>query len=60
MASTGGIDRRAIDSKTMQSRQISNLYFAGEFIDVDGPCGGYNIQWALSSGHLAGLLKSKN
>ena len=59
MASTGGIERRAIDSKTMQSRQISNLYFAGEFIDVDGPCGGYNIQWALSSGYLAGLLKSK-
>ena len=59
MASTGGIDRRAIDSKTMQSRQVGNLYFAGEFIDVDGPCGGYNIQWALSSGYLAGLLKSK-
>ncbi len=57
MASTGGVDRKYINSKTMQSRIISNLYCAGEFIDVDGPCGGYNIQWALSSGYHAGLLK---
>ena len=57
MASTGGVDRSTINSKTMQSKEIENLYLAGEFIDVDGPCGGYNIQWALSSGKLAGLLK---
>jgi predicted flavoprotein YhiN len=41
----------------MQSKVLSNLYLAGEFMDVDGPCGGYNIQWALSSGYLAGMLK---
>ena len=57
MASTGGVDRKAVNSKTMQSKEFENLYLAGEFIDVDGPCGGYNIQWALSSGKLAGLLK---
>ncbi|MBE6379391.1 MAG: aminoacetone oxidase family FAD-binding enzyme [Lentisphaerae bacterium] len=59
MASTGGVARTEINANTMQSKRISNLYFAGEFIDVDGPCGGYNIQWALSSGYLAGSLKSK-
>lgn len=57
MASTGGAERSMINSKNMQSKEIENLYFAGEFIDIDGPCGGYNIQWALSSGKLAGLLK---
>ena len=61
MASTGGISRSVINSKTMQCKTIKNLYFAGEYMDVDGPCGGYNIQWALSSGRLAGkLLSSKN
>ena len=59
MASTGGVDRKSVNSKTMQSREIENLYFAGEFIDVDGPCGGYNIQWAFSSGFAAGCLKKQ-
>ena len=57
MASTGGVDRSKINSKTMQSREVANLYLAGEFIDVDAPCGGYNIQWAFSSGYVAGMLK---
>ena len=57
MASTGGLSCSKLKSKTLQSRELNNLYAAGEFIDVDGPCGGYNIQWALSSGHLAGMLK---
>jgi predicted flavoprotein YhiN len=57
MASTGGAAANAINPRTMQSKVLSNLYCAGEFIDVDGPCGGYNIQWALSSGYLAGMLK---
>ena len=57
MASTGGVCRSKINSRTMQSKELENLYFAGEFIDADGPCGGYNIQWALSSGYLAGLLR---
>jgi predicted flavoprotein YhiN len=40
----------------MESRLISGLYFAGEVVDLHGPCGGYNLQWAYSSGHLAGQL----
>jgi predicted flavoprotein YhiN len=38
----------------MESRIVKGLYFAGEIIDIDGPCGGFNLQWAFSSGHLAG------
>lgn len=50
----GGVDTREIDSDTMESRLVKGLYFAGEILDVDGICGGYNLQWAWSSGHLAG------
>lgn len=50
----GGIDTRKIDSSTMESRLISGLYFAGEIIDTDGICGGYNLQFAWATGHLAG------
>ena len=38
----------------MESRLVPDLYFAGEILDVDGICGGYNLQWAWSSGYLAG------
>ena len=41
---------------TMASKLTDGLYFAGEVLDVDGDCGGFNLQWAWSSGHLAGLL----
>lgn len=50
----GGIDTAQIDSKTMRSKLHKGLFFAGEVIDVDGPCGGYNLQFAFSSGFLAG------
>lgn len=50
----GGINTSQIDSKTMQSKLCKNLFFAGEVINVDGPCGGYNLQFAFSSGFLAG------
>ena len=43
-------------SRTMESKLVNGLYFAGEVLDVDGDCGGFNLQWAWSSGHLAGLL----
>jgi len=56
MITRGGIALKEIDSNTMQSKIISGLYFAGEIIDIDGPCGGYNLQWAFSSGYLAGCL----
>lgn len=50
----GGIDTKEINPVTMESKLIKGLYFAGEIIDVDGTCGGYNLQWAWSSGHAAG------
>lgn len=50
----GGIDTREIQEATMESKHIAGLYFAGEIVDVDGICGGYNLQWAWSSGYLAG------
>ena len=50
----GGVDTKEINPETMESLLIKNLYFAGEIMDVDGICGGYNLQWAWSSGYLAG------
>lgn len=50
----GGIDTSEVDADTMESRLIKGLYFAGEILDVDGTCGGYNLQWAWSSGYQAG------
>ena len=50
----GGIVTRDFDEKTMESRIVPSLYACGEVLDVDGDCGGYNLQWAWSSGHLAG------
>jgi len=53
-ATAGGVDLREIDPGTMQSRKISGLYLCGEILDVDGRIGGFNFQWAWSSGHVAG------
>jgi hypothetical protein len=53
-ATAGGIDLREIDVRTMQSRIIPGLYLCGEILDVDGRIGGFNFQWAWSSGYLAG------
>jgi predicted Rossmann fold flavoprotein len=57
MVTTGGINLKEVNSKTMQSRLTNGLYFAGEVLNIDGPCGGYNLQWAFSSGNLAGMLR---
>ncbi|WP_163192681.1 NAD(P)/FAD-dependent oxidoreductase [Clostridium thermarum] len=54
IVTAGGVDTKEIDPSTMNSKIISNLYFAGEVIDVDAYTGGYNIQIALSTGYLAG------
>ncbi len=56
MITRGGIELKQIDSKTMQSRLIEGVYFCGEVVNIDGPCGGYNLQWSFSSGFLAGRL----
>lgn len=50
----GGVDTREVHPKTLESYLVPGLYFAGELLDVDGLCGGYNLQWAWSSGHVAG------
>ena len=50
----GGIDTTEIDPSTMASRLVPGLYFAGEVLDIDGICGGYNLQWAWASGFVAG------
>ena len=50
----GGIETAGFDPNTMQSRLVPGLYACGEVLDVDGDCGGYNLQWAWSSGRLAG------
>lgn len=50
----GGVDTRGISSKTMESNNVRGLYFIGEVLDVAGSLGGFNLQWAWSSGHAAG------
>lgn len=50
----GGVDTRSVDPRTLESTLVEGLYFAGELLDVDGLCGGYNLQWAWSSGYVAG------
>ena len=50
----GGIVTKEFDPATMESRLVPGLYACGEVLDIDGDCGGYNLQWAWSSGHLAG------
>lgn len=50
----GGVDTSEVDPCTMASRLVSGLYFAGEVLDIDGICGGYNLQWAWASGFVAG------
>ena len=50
----GGVRTSEINRETMQSKICDGLYFAGEIIDVDGGCGGFNLQWAWASGMLAG------
>lgn len=50
----GGVDTNALSSKTMEARKIPGLYFIGEAVDITGWLGGYNFQWAWSSGYVAG------
>lgn len=50
----GGVDTRALSSKTMEARAVPGLYFIGEVVDVTGHLGGFNFQWAWASGHACG------
>jgi len=52
--STGGVPLSEINPDSMQSLKVNGLFLAGEILDVNGPCGGYNLQWAFTSGFVAG------
>ena len=51
---SGGVDVKQVRRETLESKLVKGLYFCGEILDVDGICGGYNLQWAWSSGAVAG------
>ena len=55
----GGVVTDGFDPATMESKLVPGLYACGEVLDVDGDCGGYNLQWAWSSGHCAGIHAGK-
>jgi len=59
IVTSGGISLKEIDDKTMRSKIVDNLFFAGEIIDVDGPTGGYNLQICWSTAYLAGENAAK-
>ena len=54
----GGISLKEV-SPRLEAVKVKNLYLAGEILDVDGRCGGYNLQWAWTSGYLAGKAAAK-
>lgn len=54
MVTCGGVSLKQVDPNTLASRLVRGLYFAGELLDLHGPSGGFNLQWAFSSGRLAG------
>lgn len=56
MITRGGISLKEIRPESMESKILKGLYFCGEVMNLDGPCGGYNLQWSFSSGYLAGQL----
>lgn len=56
----GGVDVADVDPATLESRLAPGLFFAGEVLDVDGDCGGFNLQWAWSSGHVAGTAAARH
>ena len=56
----GGVLLDEVDPVTLGSKRSPGLFFAGEILDVDGPCGGYNLQWAWSSGAVAGISAAKD
>ena len=59
MVTSGGISLEEVQLKTLESKKYPGLYFAGEVLDVDGDTGGYNLQFAFSSGHLAAMEAEK-
>lgn len=60
IVTSGGVEVSSIDPKTMESKLVSGLYFAGEVIDADAYTGGYNLQIAFSTGRLAGISAAQS
>ena len=56
----GGILTAQLDPKTLMVRGYPGLFAAGELVDIDGPCGGYNLQWAWTSGAIAGQAAAES
>lgn len=56
---SGGVSLKEVNAQTMESKKIRRLYLTGELLDVDGICGGYNLQWAFSTGYLAGCAAAE-
>lgn len=59
-ATAGGVDLKEVKAATMESKLVNGLYFAGEILDVDGRIGGFNFQWAWSTGALAGRSAARS
>lgn len=59
IVTSGGIDLKEIDFKTMKSKIVDNLFFAGEIVNLDGPSGGFNLQICWTTGHIAGKNASQ-
>jgi hypothetical protein len=59
-ATAGGVPLEEVQLETMESRKVPGLYLAGEVLDVDGRIGGFNFQWAWSSGFVAGSAVAKS
>ena len=59
IVTAGGVDTKEVDPRTMESRLVRGLYFAGEVLDLQADTGGYNLQAAFSTGHLAAMSAIK-
>jgi len=59
MVMRGGVALADVHPETLASRHVSGLHFAGEMLDLDGPCGGFNLQWSFASGCLAGEIAGR-
>ena len=60
MVTRGGVSLKEVNPQTLQSKLVQGLFFCGEILDLNGPCGGFNLQWAFSSGYLAGIKAAES
>ena len=60
VVTAGGISQEEVSPKTLESKVLEGLYFAGEVLDLDADTGGYNLQIAFSTGYLAGISAAKS